>query len=105
MSMLKVDKTRAKKVLCLCIMSIINQLKSIIKEPETPQAASPQPNTSAKKVLIVEDEKLLADALTAQLTHDGFQVIRAENGEVGLQLIASQKPDAVLLDLLMPVMD
>lgn len=58
-----------------------------------------------KKVLIVEDEKILGDALEVKFTHEDFQVLRAENGQIGLEIIQNQHPDIVLLDLAMPVMD
>ena len=88
-------------------MGLLNNIKSIISSPnqansEQPAAAAP---VTAKKVLIVEDEKMLADALTVKLSRAGFQVLRAENGQIGLDLAAAQKPNIVLLDLMRPVMD
>jgi DNA-binding response OmpR family regulator len=62
-------------------------------------------NSSAKKVLIVEDEKPLADALEMKLKHEGFTVARATNGQEGLTAVLSFSPDVILLDLMMPVMD
>ena len=59
----------------------------------------------AKKILIVEDEKPLADTLEERLIEEGFQVLKAFNGKEGLNLIIQDKPDVILLDLLMPVMD
>ena len=64
-----------------------------------------EPTAGAKKVLIIEDEKRLADALEIKFRHEGFNVIKAENGQTGLELIISQNPNVVLLDLMMPVMD
>jgi DNA-binding response OmpR family regulator len=61
--------------------------------------------TPLKKILIVEDEKRLAEALEIKFKHAGFDVIKAENGQIGLDLIISQNPHIVLLDLMMPVMD
>jgi len=58
-----------------------------------------------KTILIIEDEKRLADALEIKFRHEGFNVIKAENGQTGLELIISQNPNVVLLDLMMPVMD
>jgi two-component system response regulator/two-component system chemotaxis response regulator CheY len=57
------------------------------------------------KVLIVEDETLLAGALETKFKNEGFEVIKAENGQVGLDMAVSQNPDIILLDLMMPVMD
>ena len=58
-----------------------------------------------KKILIVEDEKVLVKVLNIDLLSAGYQIISATNGEAGLQLIRSEKPDLVLLDLLMPIMN
>jgi DNA-binding response OmpR family regulator len=62
-------------------------------------------DTNAKKVLIVEDETALSHALSLKLTHEGFTVTVAGNGQQGLDLMAQQQFDVVLLDLIMPVMD
>jgi len=58
-----------------------------------------------KKILVVEDEQTLLEVLSERLTREGFEVSVAKNGEEGLAKIDSEKPDLVLLDLLMPVMD
>ena len=70
---------------------------------QTPPAGTTP--TNQKKVLIVEDETVLADALAIKLQHEGFQTEKAENGQIGLDKIKATKPDIVLLDLMMPVMD
>jgi DNA-binding response OmpR family regulator len=71
--------------------------------PNAPTALSP--DTPKKKVLIVEDEKLLANALESKFKHENFDVLKAENGQLGLEIIMTSHPDIVLLDLMMPVMD
>lgn len=60
---------------------------------------------TAKKVLIVEDEKPLAHALQLKLEHEGYSVIVASNGRECLDLLQSQPFDVVLLDLIMPELD
>lgn len=60
---------------------------------------------SAKRVLIVEDERPLAHALELKLTHEGFETQVANNGQEGINLIMSGDFDVVLLDMMMPVMD
>lgn len=57
------------------------------------------------KVLIVEDEKMLADALEIKLKNEGYTVFKAENGQAGLDMIIANKPNIVLLDLMMPIMN
>ena len=57
-----------------------------------------------KHVLIIEDEKDMREALAAALTAADFEVTTADNGATGLQTALAEKPDVILLDLLMPVM-
>ncbi len=56
------------------------------------------------KIVVVEDEQVLQKALSVELLSTGFTVLTADNGEAGLQLIQQEKPDLVLLDLVMPKM-
>ena len=56
-------------------------------------------------ILIVEDERALAHALELKLTHEGFTVVVATNGQECLDISAQQHFDVILLDLIMPVMD
>ncbi|OGZ23329.1 MAG: hypothetical protein A3A08_02370 [Candidatus Nealsonbacteria bacterium RIFCSPLOWO2_01_FULL_41_9] len=58
-----------------------------------------------KKILIVEDEELLANLLLKKLTVSGYEAFLANDGERGLALMRKLKPDLVLLDILMPKMD
>src|SRR5262245_58625304 len=58
-----------------------------------------------RRVLIVEDESLISACLAEGLEDAGYQVDTAPNGAEALQRIDAARPDAVLLDLLMPVMD
>ena len=54
------------------------------------------------KVLIVEDDDLIRERLVKALTFEGYQVVDAENGRVGLELLDRDKPDLVICDILMP---
>lgn len=58
-----------------------------------------------KKILVVEDEPSLLGALRAKLTQEGFDFIEARNGQTGLEQALKEKPDMILLDIIMPVMD
>ena len=58
-----------------------------------------------KKILIVEDDKYLANALRVKLTHTGFDVKNAADGEEALKIVKEFFPDLILLDLVMPVKD
>ena len=59
----------------------------------------------AKKILFVEDEPTLQKAVGKILTQEGFQLLGALDGEKGLELIKKEKPDLVLLDLILPKKD
>lgn len=58
----------------------------------------------AKKILIVEDEKILSDLLEKKLREEGYEVSVAENGEKGLEKMREEKFDLILLDIIMPKM-
>jgi len=57
------------------------------------------------KILIVEDEDIICKAYTDELRDEGFDMLIAKNGQDGLDLAIREKPDLILLDILMPVMD
>lgn len=57
-----------------------------------------------KKILVVEDEQALRQTLSDELTDSGFVVITAANGQEGLASAQREKPDLIILDLLMPQM-
>jgi CheY-like chemotaxis protein len=61
--------------------------------------------TNAPKILIVEDEDVLRKAFDTVLKTGGYEVGMAENGLEGIRLMKEMKPDLVLLDVFMPVMD
>ena len=56
-------------------------------------------------LLIVEDEKILSDTLEEKLVSEGFEVLKAIDGEEGLKLALDSHPNLILLDLLMPKVD
>lgn len=56
-------------------------------------------------ILITEDESEIADILRAYLEREGFRTVHAANGRVALDLDLSLKPDLVLLDVQMPILD
>ena len=57
------------------------------------------------KVLIVEDEEILLTALSEELKQEGFDVVGAKDGIEGVEKAISEKPDLILLDLVMPRLD
>jgi|CXWL01.1.fsa_nt_gi CheY-like chemotaxis protein len=58
-----------------------------------------------KKILIVEDEPALLRVLSDKFTNEGFSVLEAKNGLTGLKVALEEKPDVILLDILMPELD
>ena len=59
----------------------------------------------AKTVLVVEDDSNIAELLRLYLEKDGFTVFHAEDGGEGLRMAQEKKPDLILLDLMLPVID
>jgi two-component system, cell cycle response regulator DivK len=58
-----------------------------------------------RKVLVVEDNEMNRDMLSRRLTRRGFQVIFAVDGQQGVDLARSERPDIILMDMSLPVMD
>ncbi|HET9495876.1 MAG TPA: response regulator [Chloroflexia bacterium] len=58
-----------------------------------------------KTILIVEDERVIAEILSAVLEDEGYNVLIANNGRQGLERIAEKRPDLVLCDIMMPGLD
>ena len=58
-----------------------------------------------KKVLLVEDNEMNRDMLSRRLIRRGFEVVFAVNGKEGVDLARSEKPDIILMDMSLPVMD
>lgn len=54
------------------------------------------------KILIVEDDKFLKTLLEKNLQKENFEIITAEDGELALEKIINEKPDLILLDIILP---
>jgi len=59
---------------------------------------------AAPLILVVDDSQTIRRLINVELTTQGFRVIEAEDGPTGLQMAAQEKPDAIVLDILMPGM-
>ncbi len=59
-------------------------------------------NIEKKKVLIIEDEKMLAEMYRDRLIYEGFEVFSAFDAEEGMEMTIKIKPDLILLDILLP---
>jgi DNA-binding response OmpR family regulator len=64
-----------------------------------------QKDTLMKKILIIEDEATITQLIRLYLEQANFQVLTAGDGVAGLELHARERPDLVILDLMLPVMD
>jgi DNA-binding response OmpR family regulator len=61
--------------------------------------------TKSAKILIVDDEPFNVDYLEQELADLGYKTVSASNGQEALEKVASEPPDLILLDVMMPVMD
>ncbi len=62
-------------------------------------------DSGSSSVLVVEDDSATREMMRRTLEKEGWNVIEAENGRIGLERLAEAKPDLILLDLMMPEMD
>jgi two-component system, OmpR family, alkaline phosphatase synthesis response regulator PhoP len=58
-----------------------------------------------KKILLIEDDVFISELYKIVFVKQGFEWISAPNGEVGLQKIKTEKPDMILLDIMMPTVN
>lgn len=58
-----------------------------------------------RKILLVEDDKFLAELCMTKMEKENFTVVLAMDGEEGLQKIDAEKPDLILLDIMLPGID
>lgn len=81
-------------------------LKLFGSKNQTPQLSEVSPLQSIKKrILVVDDELSLRQLYSEMLTAEGYDVKEASNGQEGLLVCESFKPQLILLDLMMPVMN
>jgi two-component system alkaline phosphatase synthesis response regulator PhoP len=57
------------------------------------------------KILVVDDEPNIVRTLQDRLEMNGYSVVTASNGKEGLETALNEKPDIILLDIIMPIMD
>lgn len=73
--------------------------------PRSPPVHAPIRTLSRETVLVVDDHGDTRDAVTALLETCGYRVLSAANGADGIRLARQRKPDLILMDIGMPVMD
>ncbi len=62
-------------------------------------------NPPKKKILIIEDDRALQNALVEVLTHEGYEPVSAFDGQEGLEKAGAENPDLILLDIILPKKD
>jgi len=60
---------------------------------------------SHESILVIEDEEDIAELIRYNLEREGYRVVHAESGERGLDIVRRQRPDLLLLDLMLPGID
>jgi len=66
-------------------------------------AESPQAQSATKTILIVDDDRSVADTFARMLKLEGFEVATAINADAGLELAENVRPSAIILDMRMPI--
>lgn len=72
---------------------------------ETPKAEELKPDGTPLRILVVDDETSLTDLLKMALKYEGWEVETANTGQEALSKVKSFKPDAIVLDIMMPDLD
>jgi two-component system alkaline phosphatase synthesis response regulator PhoP len=67
-----------------------------------PGKGGPSTGAECRKVLVIEDERDIRELVRVNLEAEGFAVLEAGNGELGLALVKRERPAAVILDLMLP---
>src|SRR5271165_4225553 len=55
-----------------------------------------------KKIMVIEDDRFLSSLIKARLEKDGFGVLQAFDGEAAVQMLKEERPNLIILDLIMP---
>jgi DNA-binding response OmpR family regulator len=66
-------------------------------------AESPEAQSATKTILIVDDDRSVADTFARMLKLEGFEVATAINADIGLELADNVRPHAIILDMRMPI--
>jgi two-component system cell cycle response regulator len=106
------DDARAREAGCSGYITKPLNTRTFIQEisrylHRQPEAAPPLPDFSRhrRRILIVDDDALNVKLLSAKMPEDQFEVLRAFSGEEALLRVAQDRPDLILLDIMMPGMD
>ncbi|OHA20558.1 MAG: hypothetical protein A2849_03035 [Candidatus Taylorbacteria bacterium RIFCSPHIGHO2_01_FULL_51_15] len=83
-------------------------VKTVIGNAEPERARAPLPNTptlSGRKIMWIEDDKFLSDIIARKLSQQGCVLMHTTEGEEALRMLEKQKPDLILLDILLSGID
>jgi DNA-binding response OmpR family regulator len=86
----------------------MSRASSDVRNTPAPRATGPVlagSNKGKKRILVVDDEKDLVDLVTYNLQRNGFDVLSAHDGNEALDLASRERPDLVILDLMLPGLD
>jgi two-component system, cell cycle sensor histidine kinase and response regulator CckA len=78
---------------------------TVMSSTETQRIAAPSRSSERARILLVEDEPDLRDQLAEALHSGGYDVVAVSDGRVALETARRERPDLILLDLILPVMD
>lgn len=70
-----------------------------------PRVGMPEQNESQATILVVDDDEAIRTVVSLVLADEGYRVLTAEHGRAALERLATVKPDLILLDMRMPIMD
>ena len=73
--------------------------------PGLPVTTNGPTNGNAQRILVVDDEPSIVDAVATALRYEGFEVDEATNGRDALELVTRQEPDLIVLDWMLPDID
>ncbi len=73
--------------------------------PGLPTATNGPTNGTTQRILVVDDEPSIVDAVATALRYEGFEVDEATNGRDALDLVTRQEPDLIVLDWMLPDID
>ena len=73
--------------------------------PDTPEDLGPEPEERPDLILVVDDDQDIASFVEFNLKMQGYDVIRAKDGEEALEMMDTQRPDLAVIDWMMPRVD
>lgn len=87
---------------------VVDRVKNVIgmdAPSSTASASTSADKNKTKKVLIIEDDKFLRELAAQKLEKEGFSVAGATNGQEGIDLLEKERPNVIILDLILPGID